>query len=587
MKIRLTIGRIISLGFGLIIVSYILINWQTLKTLDLSEQINSDIIEIHSPSVDALQELKILVLDSRFLIQHWYDIPVDSTPGKIRLIGLTEREWPKHRESIMKLSENWNDNETTKIDSVFESIDLLFAQYELIKLQLSQFSDYNEPENLVLAEIMLEPEGDIDLQMDDIKSRLDMLIKLQRDNTKRDTENMFSSFNALEFIVKLGFLLAIFGIVVAVFTARSIVKPVNSLKDQLLLLGKGIIPKDKMKITNNEIGDMSMALNDLLDGFNRTTIFAKEVGSGNFSSDYQPLSKEDTLGHSLLRMRQDLSSLTSNLEQKVLERTQKIEEQKKEIEVLLKHTTDSIIYAKRIQEAILPTKAYIERVLPNSFVLYRPKDIVSGDFYWVHENNEVVTFAAIDCTGHGVPGAFMTIIGHNGLNKAVQTTNDVNPAVILNSLNDELSSTFSRHGDSEIKDGMDAAMCTVDFKAKSLQFAGAFNPLYLVRDGEIVITKGDKFPVGEFIGDEKQKFTNHSLELQSGDTIYIFSDGYADQFGGPKGKKFMYKNFRKLLLEIQSLSMNDQKQRLNKEIELWMGDLEQVDDIVVIGLKVP
>jgi serine phosphatase RsbU (regulator of sigma subunit) len=586
-NIRLTIGRIIGAGFGVIIVFYIIINFQTLNTLDLSEKINSNIIEVHSPSVDALQQLKILILDSRLLIKHWYDIPADSTPGKLRLIEISEKDWPDHRQAIVELSNNWKDNETAKVDSVFDQIDLLFGQYEVIKMQLTQFEDYNEPSNKIIAEIMLEPEGDIDLQMDDIKSRLDMLIKLQRDNTSTDTQNMFSSFSALEFIVNLGFLVAIFGIIVAIFTIRSIVKPVNNLKDQLLLLGRGIIPKDKMAITNNEIGDMSIALNDLLDGFNRTTIFAKEVGSGNFESAYKPLSKDDTLGHSLLRMRKDLSSLTSNLEQKVLERTQKIEEQKKEIEVLLKHTTDSIIYAKRIQEAILPTKSYIERVLPNSFVLYRPKDIVSGDFYWVHEDKEIVTFAAMDCTGHGVPGAFMTIIGHNGLNKAVQTTDELNPANILNSLNDELSSTFSRHGDSEIKDGMDAAMCSVDLKKKSLQFAGAFNPLYLLRDGEILITKGDKFPVGEFIGDEKQKFNNHSIDLKSGDSIYIFSDGYADQFGGPKGKKFMYKNFRNLLMEIQNLDMEAQRKRLNNEIELWMGDLEQVDDIVVIGLKIP
>ncbi len=414
------------------------------------------------------------------------------------------------------------------------------------------------------------------------------MIQNQRQNTKDGTSEMLQSFDLLDVLVNnVGIGLFLGGILIAVLTIRTIVKPVQKFKKLILLLGKGIIPEEKMKPRSDEIGDMAVAFNDLVAGFKRTTEFANEIGSGNFETEYKPLSESDELGHSLLAMRKDLHGLTSNLEQKVRERTEEVMRQKKEIEELLTEVTDSIKYAKRIQNAILPPKGYINKVLPNSFVLFKPKDIVSGDFYWVEDKEGKTAVAAVDCTGHGVPGALMTVVGYNKLHEAMSEATEYSAAAILDGLNKGVINTFSQGDEeSDVKDGMDAAMCIVDYKTRELQFAGAYNPLYIIRSGsqEIEQIKGNKFPVGPFIGE--QEFTNHTIQLNPGDTVYVFSDGYADQFGGEKGKKFRYKNFRELLVGMQDKEMYEQKELLDSTIESWRGDLEQVDDILVIGIRV-
>lgn len=589
MNFRFTIGRKIGIGFGTLILSTLMVFLYTKTTLDTSREINERNINVNTPSVDALQELKILVLNSKMLITNWVNVQSSSdSPEKQELIRLMENAFPKLNREISDISKNWNTQAADTLQIVFGQIDTLFIYYEEIKGMLNTFDSYLEPSIKMMADYMIGRDGEIDTQAKRVLANLDALIERQRSNSKLGTDKMISSFGKLEnMVIWLGFALVIGGVLIAMFTVRTIVKPVQQLKKLLLLLGKGIIPAEKISPRQDEIGDMSIALSDLVSGFKRTTEFANQVGSGNFKSEYQPLSDQDTLGHSLLGMRKDLHELTSNLEQKVQERTATIEAQKGEIEVLLTHVTDSIRYAKRIQEAILPPQGLVKSILPNSFILYKPKDIVSGDFYWLHQKNGKSVFAAVDCTGHGVPGAFMTIIGHNGLNHAINSVSDSHPSLILDELNKEVSSTFRQHSQegTTIKDGMDISMCAIDFKTLGLEFAAAFNPLWLVRDGAVQEITGNKFPIGEFIG-ETQKFTNHKIQLQKGDTIYIFSDGYADQFGGPRGKKFMYRQFKNLILKIQPYEMDKQRKILNDEIETWRGNLEQVDDICVIGLRV-
>lgn len=260
-----------------------------------------------------------------------------------------------------------------------------------------------------------------------------------------------------------------------------------------------------------------------------------------------------------------------------------IEIQKHTVEEKQKEITDSITYAKRIQEAILPPESFIKDVLPNSFFLYKPKDIVSGDFYWVEQNNNKVLFAAVDCTGHGVPGAFVSIVGHNGLTRTVNEFGLTQPAQILNKLNELVEETL-RQKNNEVRDGMDISLCSIDFSANRLEYAGANNPLYLIRNGEIQITKADKQAIGG--ADENKTFTNHTFGLQKGDSIYVFSDGFADQFGGPKDKKYGYAKFRRFLLSIQDQSMNKQLNALNIEFNNWKGKSEQLDDVCIIGIKI-
>jgi serine phosphatase RsbU (regulator of sigma subunit) len=278
-------------------------------------------------------------------------------------------------------------------------------------------------------------------------------------------------------------------------------------------------------------------------------------------------------------------------------KNEKIENAYSIIENQHKDIKDSIRYAKRLQEAILPTTAFQNIFHDNAFVLYKPKDIVSGDFYWIEEietnNSKQLLFAAVDCTGHGVPGAFMSIVGHNLLNQAVKEHNKTKPSDILDEVNVSLNETLRQTlEESTVKDGMDIALCSLQKNNSNsfiFQYAGANNPVWIVRakeTQELEEIKGDKFPIGVFLGEELNKFKNHEIELFSGDTIYIFTDGFADQFGGPKGKKFMYKPFKQFILSIQHLTMKEQSEALSKVLTDWKGDLEQIDDVLVVGIKV-
>jgi tetratricopeptide (TPR) repeat protein len=276
--------------------------------------------------------------------------------------------------------------------------------------------------------------------------------------------------------------------------------------------------------------------------------------------------------------------------QKVLIENQKLEvEQQKEIvEEKNQEITDSIAYAKRIQNAILPPAKVVKEYLKESFILYKPKDVVAGDFYWMesvaptgNKKETNILFAAADCTGHGVPGAMVSVVCNNALNRSVREYGLTEPGKILDKTREIVIQEFEK-SDEEVKDGMDIALCSLE--GKKLQYAGAHNPLWIIRNGGIIEMKADKQPIGKF--DNQQPYTAHSIDLQKGDTIYIFSDGYVDQFGGEKGKKFKTSAFRELLLSIQDKSMEDQKLIIDKTFETWKGNLDQIDDVCLIGVRI-
>lgn len=336
----------------------------------------------------------------------------------------------------------------------------------------------------------------------------------------------------------------------------------------------------------------------------------------------------------LIRMRLRLTKKEIIARLELNQSKQQLEESHKEI-------TDSIAYAKRIQNAILPPDKYFKSYLPESFVFYKPKDIVAGDFYWMEmvnseetkvmsdenpllkpHHSKQILFAAADCTGHGVPGAMVSVICNNGLNRSVREHNLTEPADILNKTREIVIKEFEK-SEEEVKDGMDIALCSLRYNKETetatLKYAGAHNPLWVIRsirhsalDAEspekneldnqasndvlakylslttdnylLYEIKADKQPIGKF--DKLKDYTNHELNLNKGDLIYIFSDGYADQFGGVKGKKLKSSNFKKLLLENCHLSMDEQKEKIADFFESWKNGYEQLDDVCVIGVKI-
>jgi len=274
-----------------------------------------------------------------------------------------------------------------------------------------------------------------------------------------------------------------------------------------------------------------------------------------------------------------------------------IQKQKQKIEQQNKNINDSLNYASRIQTALLPSNKKMNSVLNDHFIYYKPRDIVSGDFYWLNEINDKIIIAAADCTGHGVPGAFVSLLGISFLNEIVQGIVDDNklikPAVVLNELRNKIVSAISnKEEDDENYDGMDISICIIDRKSRTMCFAGALLPVYIAKirkneneDNKLIQLRGDIFPIGmsDF---ENYSYKNKRIELDEGDVFYMFSDGYADQFGGKKGRKFLTSNFKKLLANIAHFPLEEQKNKLHENINKWKGNNAQIDDIMVLGIKI-
>jgi len=335
-------------------------------------------------------------------------------------------------------------------------------------------------------------------------------------------------------------------IVLSIIFARSISKPVKTLTLQASNLAKGN-HDDSIHI------DQSDEIGILADNFEKMRLSLKILVT-------------------------DLNELNQSLEQKVIDRTRKIEEQNINI-------TDSIHYASRIQRALLTPHEELHKLLPSYFILNKPKDIVSGDYYWVSNIENGVIVAVADCTGHGVPGAFMSILGISFLNEIVSKSENIVASQVLNELRNYLIRTLHQSGEKdEARDGMEVALCVVDFEKNKLQYSGAFRPLYLIRNKELNEIKGDSMPIGLY-SDENTSFQNKELQFKENDIIYMFSDGYVDQLGGPNRKTFRSKNFKQLLLNIHQKPLEEQEAILEKEYEEWKRDMEQIDDIMVMGIR--
>jgi serine phosphatase RsbU (regulator of sigma subunit)/HAMP domain-containing protein len=537
------------------------------------------------------------------LVGNWIHTQKDSE-DKGKLKNLIQREYPSLKDTILNLANNlhksrtlpqWSDAAKADVNAILSLTDKLWEDHRVVMAELNSFDSYEDAMILMQNKNAVEDlDGEINIETRLILSKLDSLISHQQKIANDKSDEMRSSFKTLRSVVgALGIALPLFGILIALFTVQTIVRPIRQIRKIILNMGIGVMPRKKIRNRNDEIGEMSVALNGLIDGLKSTIGFAAEVGQGNFDSYYKPLSSEDALGHALLKMRTELRENERVLEAKVIERTEEVVRQKERIEIqngkleiLYKHVTDSIRYAKRLQDAILPPGNFVKELMPDSFILFKPKDIVSGDFYWLNQKDNRMLVAAVDCTGHGVPGAFMSLVGNNMLNQVVKDNTLVDAGDVLNKLNTLAAATISKKSeDGAIRDGMDLSLCIVDYKKMEMDFAGANNPLYYFRNEEFCEVKADKFPIGYYT-EEAKSFTNKHMKVQKGDVYYIFSDGYADQFGGPRSKKFMVHEFRTLLTRIHKMPMDQQKEILNQTIEKWRGTLEQVDDILVIGFRI-
>lgn len=368
--------------------------------------------------------------------------------------------------------------------------------------------------------------------------------------------NMVVNFMLLSLIL---FVIALF--IVSRVIRRTVLKPVLQLNQVAKQVAQGKFKTDFDIKANNEIGDLTSSFQTMTVGIERLV------------TKYRNLNKD--------------------LEKKVEERTEELSDKNFKI-------TSSINYAKRIQEVVLPPQAQITSQLPEAMIFFKPRDIVSGDFYWfaeipskpdaeqdtVSSTSKKFVLAAVDCTGHGVPGAFMSMVGNAYLNQIVRLQGLTSPEKILDALHLNIRKDLKQK-ETNNRDGMDLALIVFDSEAKTLEFAGAKNPLLYVQDGELHEVKGDKFPVGGYAHEQEQSFKKHVIDVSKPTTFYIYSDGFQDQFGGHKGRKFMSRRFKKMLLEMHALPMEEQKQQLEQQLQEWMQGHKQVDDVLVIGGHLP
>ena len=585
MKFKFTIGRRIGIGFAIFIIATMVAFILTIITLNDSKTRTETVVSQITPSVADLKEINLLLQRSHTDISKWfYNKSFNDVEFRTELERIIKKDYPTKKNHLIVLSAIWTPNENQKLKVIFNQIESLFVVYEEdIMQQLSTADAYEDPNIYMMARLPFE---DSETSIQAIYKNLNDLISIKQKFAELEIKTMFSSLDFLKrFVQLLGITLVIGGVLIALFTTRSITKPIQILKKMLLSMGLGILPKERITESRDEIGEMGKALNDLIQSMQHTTDFAYETGKGNFEATYIPLSKDDSLGQALLKMREGLAESERILEQKVIERTEEVVRQRHIVEEKHKEITDSINYAERIQRSFLATKELLDENLKDHFVFFKPKDIVSGDFYFAEKlTNNNFLLATADSTGHGVPGAIMSLLNITSLEKAIE--NQDQPSDILNTTRKIIIERLKKDGSAEGgKDGMDCSVICFDFKKKKIIVSAANNPVWIVRGSETIEIKPDKMPVGKH---DKQdvSFTQQTIDIKKGDVIYTLTDGFSDQFGGSLGKKFMSKKLRELLSKNAHLPMEEQRTILENTFISWVGDLEQIDDVTLIGVRV-
>ena len=590
-KFQWGIGWRISVGFGVFGLAVGALFLLTRSTLAESQQLSRHIDGVLTPSIQQLEALDRSVSETRILIRHWLSVqsgPRD--PEKMQLRLLMKDEVPAQVEALLPLVANWSEPALQQqFDSLSRDIEHLFLVYQEIMRLLPTFQAYDDPIAMMDAEYYALDGSSIPAFTESIRRHMDAMSQAQTDALSASTAQMDHLGTQLQWYagnVALGIL--ILGFLIAWWVTRSIVGPIGELKRALIYMGRGAPLEKIVEATGDEIGEMAIAVNRLAEGLSRTRDFSLQVGQGEFGAEYTPLSEDDALGQAILKMRDDLANNEREMEAKVEQRTAEVQEQKAVVESLYGDLRDSIDYAKRIQQAILPSRKERAKVFDTSAVFYQPRDGVSGDFYWFHSVGRVRMFSAVDCTGHGVPGAFMSLIGHHALERITKVYTQ--PDSVLDHLNRSACALlrpggFGKDADDAVNDGMDLAFVSIDMERMELEYSGANCPLYLVRKGMLQELKPDKMAIASFEPGTRH-YQMQTLALVPGDVIFAATDGYPDQFGGPQGKKFMRKRFRELLVHVASLESDEMEQALARAFHDWKGDEEQVDDVLVVGVRV-
>ncbi len=591
-KFRFTIPARLFMGFGSFIAILLVALYLVQTTLTQAEKVNDQLNNVHLPSLAACRNLLLSIEESLELSKQWAFVQRNEDHIERRkFIELIDKTIPAQLHIIDSLKNHWNEEQRMESTWIKQEWDTLNHHYSELRLTLNSFDSYNDPFKVIQAEdLFLEGKG-IPKKI----LRLQYLLRDQLDHfhihIKRERAIMSDSFDNLYLLLaSLSSLTLFMGFGIAYLTSMSITKPIRKMRRILKKLSFGVYSNEQIVISNDEIGDMGSAVQKLIGSFEKTRNFASALGKGNFDTDFTPLSDQDEMGKALLQMKGDLFSYRNAMEERVAEQTQELtkeknksEQQLSQIEKLYADLKSSISYAKRLQDSILPSPSTIKKLFPNHFILFMPKDVVSGDFYWVQDQGNKTLFAAADCTGHGVPGAFMSLVAHNALNHVTKVY--TKPGQILNQVNRIASTVFHSDEDDKIKDGMDIALCSLDQKTLILEFSGAQNPIYIIRQGELIILQGEKRSIG-IESKEHRLFASHTFQCQDGDMIYLFSDGYADQFGGPNNKKFMRKRMKEMLTEVAIENCDAQKEKIQDIILAWKGEEEQTDDILLVGIRV-
>ncbi|HEX7413289.1 MAG TPA: SpoIIE family protein phosphatase [Bacteroidia bacterium] len=545
----------------------------------------AEMTEVINPYIESLDEFDVMITESKMYATNWVYLQ-NSIDDKKELDSLQRIHYPQLQKKLEAYTDKLNKQaDKDSLQAVFKKFDELIAVEKGIMKTLVTFDDYENPQKKLKCEGTIEDE--ILPRTQDVMVQLHKIVDRNREEARTMKANIEKASKRMMTIM----LVSSVGLFIFVFFAISFIsgairKPVLKMKDIIQQLSKGELPEDKIETKDkNVVAEMAISVNALSESFTKTSVFANEIGKGNLTVRYDKLSDNDMLGNALINMRESLHDYSVDMENKVQARTQEVIEKSLKLEHAYREIKDSINYAKRIQDSILPANEMIAKAFNKSFIFYKPKDIVCGDFYWFTQQGEDVIIAVFDCTGHGVPGALMTVIGNSLLNQVVAVSGTTNPAKILDNLDKRLHDTLKQHGSIVTNDGMDAVVCRYRPSKKELTYAGAKRPLYMFKGGELLEIKGNKSCIGSFGHDSDKQFTVHRFKMNAGDAIYMFSDGVQDQFGGDVGKKFMVKRFRDLIVGVQGLSMDEQGKRIDHELTSWQGEYEQTDDMLCIGIQ--